>query len=78
MAPENWTASCVITGLPPGGLDSGLVKGKTAGGVGTGGNTGRGLGPTRTSTVTGDKERGLVDSAAVHSKWDRAGGTGMA
>ena len=45
----------------------------TEGGGGTDGNTGRGTGPMRTSTATIDKDQGLDDSEAVHSKWDGAG-----
>ena len=64
--------------LLPGGSDSGSETGPTAGRGGTGGNNGKGPGPTRTLNAMGDKDRGLADSAAVHSKWDRDGGTGMA
>ena len=54
--------------LPPGGSDGGLVKEPTAGGRGTDGNTGRVPGPTRMSTAMCNRDRGLADSAAVHSK----------
>ena len=37
----------------------------------------RGPSSTCTSTATSDKDRGLDDIAAVHSKWDGAGGTRM-
>ena len=69
---------CRPLGLPPRGSDGGLAKEPPEGGGGTGGDTRRGPGPTRTSSVTGDKDRGLADSAAIYSKWDGSGGTGMA
>ena len=47
------------------------------GGGGTGGDYSRGPGPRRTSTTTGDKERGLADGVAVHSERDEAGGAGI-
>ena len=65
-------------GLPPGGWDGGLATGPTAGGGGTVEKNGRAPGPTRTLTTTGNNDRGLADSAAVHSKQDGAGGIGMA
>ena len=58
--------------------DGGSEKGKTAGGGGTGGDTIRDLGPTRTLTETSDTYRGMGDSAAVHIKWDGLRGIGMA
>ena len=64
--------------LSPGGSDSGLAMESTAGGGGTGGNTGRGPNIMGTSNVTGEKYRGLADGSAVHIKWDGAGGTGIA
>ena len=64
-------------GLPPGGLYGSLAKRPMVSRGGTGGNTGRVPGPTRMLTATGDKEQGLADSAAVHSKCDGAVVTGM-
>ena len=56
-----------------------LAKGiQYASGGGSDGHIGGGPGLTRTSTATSDKDRGLADSAAVHIKWDRDGGIGMA
>ena len=55
-------------GLSPGGLDSGSATESTAGRGGTDGNTGRGHGPKCMSTATGNKDQGVADSAAVHSK----------
>ena len=65
-------------GLLPGWVDGGSAKRLTAGGGGIDNNTGRGPGPTLTSTATDDKYWSLAESAAVNSKWDGAGGTGMA
>ena len=53
-------------------------KETAAGRGGSDGRTGGVLGLTSTSTETSNKDRGLVDSAAVHSQWDGAGDTGMA
>ena len=44
---------------------------------GTDGRVGRSPSHTRTSTATSNKDQGLADSAAFHSKWDGAGGTGI-
>ena len=57
-------------GLSPGGLDGGLATESTAGGGGTGGYTSKVPGPKRMLTAMGDKDRGLADGAAVHSKRD--------
>ena len=59
--------------LFPRGSDSGSVAEHTAGGGGIGSDNHRGPGPRRMSLATGNKHRGLADSAAVHSEWDRAG-----
>ena len=64
--------------LLPGGMDGSLATGTAASRLGTEGRTGRGPGPTRTLTATSNKYQFLAESAAVHSKWDGSGGTGMA
>ena len=64
-------------GLPPRGMDGGSEAEHTAGGGGSGGNHHRGSSPRRTSTVTGKKDWGLADGAAVHGEWDGSGGSGM-
>ena len=60
-----------------GRTDGGSEKRIAAGRGGTDGRPGRSPGPTRTSTATSDKTRGLADSAAIHSQWDGSEGTGM-
>ena len=52
---------------------SGRVR-TDSGGGGSNSRTGGGPGLTSMSTATSEKYRGLVDSAAVHSQWDGAGG----
>ena len=58
-------------------LNGGLAKMTVASGGGTNDHNGRGPGLTHTSTALSNKERGLDESAAVHSKSDGDGGTGM-
>ena len=65
-------------GLPPGGLDGSQDTRTAAGRGGSDGRTGVVPGLTSMSTAMSEKDRGLDDSAAVHSQRDRYGGTGMA
>ena len=65
-------------GLPLGGTDGGSTKRTATSGGGNNGRTGGGPSLTRTSTAKSIKERGLANSAAVHSKWDGSEGTVMA
>ena len=64
-------------GLPLRGSYGGLAAEHTTGGGGPGRDHRRGPSPRCTSTLTGDKDRGLSDGVALHGEWDRAGDTGM-
>ena len=67
----------ISLGLSMGGSDGGSAAEYTVDRGGTGGNNSRAPGTRRTSTATGDKDRGLDDGAAFHSEWDQAGGSVM-
>ena len=50
------------------GKDVGAEAERTDGGGGPGGDLSAPPGPRRTLTATGDKDGGMADNAAVHSK----------
>ena len=59
--------------MPLRGKDGGAEAESPTGRGGPGGDLSGSPGPRRTSNAAGNKDSGMADGAAVHSKWDGTG-----